>query len=555
MHDLGVSVYDNVDSVVSVISNFDNINLNQREHILQFIQQRILQAILLLNTEVVVDVLQPPTITFSINPHTINAILDENSQEYTSTIGVLAIDSENTTLSVSIIQENTNVVKSVLGTYSVLYYASDQYDNTVQNYRTVVVDDLESPIIELINNNPYTIEARLEEYIDSGINITDNYYNRSDITITTNNNVVTSVPGTYTVSYYVTDPSDNVSNTLYRSVLVKDTTRPVISVLNENPYTIQPSYTYEDLETSIYDLADPNVIVNVNTNNVISSEQGTYTVIYTATDQYNNIAHTKYRTVIVQGDSGPLITFPTNPHTININMDENQQEYTNIAGVTAIDLIDGNRQVSIVQSTNNIVKSQLGTYSVMYSASDLSGNVTNEYRTIVVSDIERPNITLEGQSISTIEAVISDYIDLGVNIIDNYDEEPIAYTVGMVHSSIPNTYTIQYFAIDNHQNTSHTVYRTVVVQDTTGPIISITNTNPRTIEASFTEYSDLAVDITDIGDSNVTVDRNIDNVIVSSIGTYTVVYTATDKFGNASNTVYRTVVIEDNTGPISRISG
>ena len=33
--------------------------------------------------------------------------------------------------------------------------------------------------------------------------------------------------------------------------------------------------------------------------------------------------------------------------------------------------------------------------------------------------------------------------------------------------------------------------------------------------------------ITDIGDSDVTVDRNIDNVIVSSIGTYSVIYTAT----------------------------
>ena len=64
-----------------------------------------------------------------------------------------------------------------------------------------------------------------------------------------------------------------------------------------------------------------------------------------------------------------------NPHTINYNPNINEQSYTYMSDVTATDAIDGSLSVSIVQNTSNIVKSQLGTYSVMYTASDLSGNI------------------------------------------------------------------------------------------------------------------------------------------------------------------------------------
>ena len=103
---------------------------------------------------------------------------------------------------VSLVQSTSNIVKSVLGTYSVVYTASDLQGNITSLYRTVIVDDLESPVISSIGNNPDNIEATLAEYSDDGIHIDDNYYNESDVSITKNLDVITSVPGTYTVSYF-----------------------------------------------------------------------------------------------------------------------------------------------------------------------------------------------------------------------------------------------------------------------------------------------------------------------------------------------------------------
>ena len=53
---------------------------------------------------------------------------------------------------------------------------------------------------------------------------------------------------------FVTDPSDNVSNTVFRNVIVEDNTRPIITVLDKNPRTAAVSYNdYTDLQTSIFD--------------------------------------------------------------------------------------------------------------------------------------------------------------------------------------------------------------------------------------------------------------------------------------------------------------
>ena len=50
-------------------------------------------------------------------------------------IGVSAVDNHDTSLSISIV--SSNVIKSVLGTYSVLYSTSDISGNTQSAYRTV----------------------------------------------------------------------------------------------------------------------------------------------------------------------------------------------------------------------------------------------------------------------------------------------------------------------------------------------------------------------------------------------------------------------------------
>ena len=106
---------------------------------------------------------------------------------------------------------------------------------------------------------------------------------------------------------------------MYRVVIVEDDSRPLITVLENNPYTIEYSATgetYNDLSVSVYDLTDPNVNITVDTSNIKTSVLGTYSVIYNATDEDGLQAIEKYRTVIVS-DRTPLLShFSKNPHTI-----------------------------------------------------------------------------------------------------------------------------------------------------------------------------------------------------------------------------------------------
>ena len=111
-------------------------------------------------------------------------------------------------------------------------------------------------------------------------------------------------------------------------MIVEDTTAPSITVLNSNPYTIEASTNeYIDLQTSVYDLSDPNVSVEVDTSAINVSRVGTYSVVYTATDKFNNIS-TTYRNVLVVDNTPPVISFIKNPHTINLTKDLSIQEYT-----------------------------------------------------------------------------------------------------------------------------------------------------------------------------------------------------------------------------------
>ena len=90
--------------------------------------------------------------------------------------------------------------------------------------------------------------------------------------------------GTYSVIYTATDVNGN-SATKYRTVIVEDTTGPVITVDPPNPYTLEASANaYVDEGKSIYDVADPDVVINTNIDNVNYSVVGTYSVVYTATD-------------------------------------------------------------------------------------------------------------------------------------------------------------------------------------------------------------------------------------------------------------------------------
>ena len=86
-------------------------------------------------------------------------------------------------------------------------------------------------------------------------------------------NVDTSVIGTYTVTYNVTDSSGNAATEVTRVVNVVDTTIPVITLVGDTQITVEVGTTYTDLGATASDNYDGDItadIVTVNNVDVIS---------------------------------------------------------------------------------------------------------------------------------------------------------------------------------------------------------------------------------------------------------------------------------------------
>jgi hypothetical protein len=188
-----------------------------------------------------------------------------------------------------------------LGTNTVILAVADESGNTNYSTNTVVVKDVTPPVITILGANPATVECHTG-YSDAGATALDNC--SGVVSVTTNNPVNANVPATYTVTYTATDGAGNIA-TNTRTVIVQDTTPPVITVLGANPVTNYATVPFTDPGATANDAcAGP---VGVNTNNPVNvNTPGTYTITYTATDGYNNATNT--RTVVILGLMQPVIT-------------------------------------------------------------------------------------------------------------------------------------------------------------------------------------------------------------------------------------------------------
>jgi len=105
------------------------------------------------------------------------------------------------------------------GTTEVLCYAQDLAGNTSEPvvFLTVIVSDTEAPSVSLVGDATVTLTEG-GTYIEQGVTVTDNGY--TEFTYETMGAVDTEIPGTYTLTYHVTDGSGNTGS-VTRTVTVE----------------------------------------------------------------------------------------------------------------------------------------------------------------------------------------------------------------------------------------------------------------------------------------------------------------------------------------------
>ncbi len=177
-----------------------------------------------------------------------------------------------------------------VGTYHISYSAN-RYSHSARKTRTVVVKDTIAPVLELkTEEGSYTILGNA--YEEEGYTAIDNY--DGDIT-----GRVESYEENGVVYYTVSDSSGNVA-TAERVIHYKDLNPPEITLAGEDTITISAGQSYIDPGFSAVDDTDGDVTDQVTvTGKVDHYRAGTYSIEYSASDQFGNTAVVT-RTVIVE---------------------------------------------------------------------------------------------------------------------------------------------------------------------------------------------------------------------------------------------------------------
>ena len=216
------------------------------------------------------------------------------------------------------------------GLYKVGYVYTDNAGNKKQATRFVYVQDTTRPVIALNGEKEITIEAGTK-YEDEGAVVTDNVDETKDITYSNINYYVndklveshlkevnTKKPGKYLIGYEYTDKAGN-TKVVVRTVIVVDTTNPVVEVNGDSTITLNKGdyYNEEDLGATVTDNAEVDysrltVVINYyadpNSNKVTqsrldkvdTSRTGKYKISYKYVDESGNESNTDTRTVIVK---------------------------------------------------------------------------------------------------------------------------------------------------------------------------------------------------------------------------------------------------------------
>ena len=268
---------------------------------------------------------------------------------------------------------------SKVGTY-VLHYNAAHEELADSASRTVHVVDTAVPVISLLGEPEITLPVG-EEYVEFGWTASDNYSGDLTEAVTASGQLDPAVPGSYVLTYSVSDSSGN-SCMASRTVTYVDVTAPVITLLGDGALEMDNGAIYEEPGFSAVDDCDGDLTALVTVESDLNSEiPGTYTVTYTVTDAAGNTA-TAQRTVTVKDLTPPVLTL-LGDEVVEMTIGYELEE----PGFTAVDNHDGDLTAQVVVETDlNIYLP--GTYTVAYTVADAAGNTTTASRTVVMYDIQ-----------------------------------------------------------------------------------------------------------------------------------------------------------------------
>ncbi|WP_343762902.1 HYR domain-containing protein [Gangjinia marincola] len=415
----------------------------------------------------------------------------------------------------------------VQGVYTITWFYDDGNGNTSSQNQTIIIDDgipavFDEPVLPTI-----TVECNATVPFPTA---TDNCV--GVITGTTNDPIVYTDQGTYTITWSYDDGNGNIP-TQTQTIIVNDITAPVPDVQNL-PVIIGTC----NVQVTTIPTATDNCtgsITATTTDPLFYDQVGTYVITWMYNDGNGNDT-TQQQTVEVEETN--VIT----PTVLNLPDLTGECSVSVTQLPTALIGCEGNE--IIATTTNPTSYDQQGTYTIVWTYSDGAGNSVNQTQQVFVDDVTAPlpNITNLPEVTAACSIEITDF----PTATDNCEGPITATTTDPTMYTAIGTYTITWVYDDGNGNISNQI-QTVTIIDSTDIIPSIDPLPDISGECD--------VSITDIPTAVVGCSGTIINATTTDplnydiIGTYLITWVYIDGSGN-NITQTQTIIVEDTTSPV-----
>lgn len=487
--------------------------------------------------------------------------------------GATATDTCAGNLTSSIVTSNmTNT--SVLGRYTVRYNVADPWSNTaVEVTRTVDVVDTTAPILTLFGDQEITLYLCPDDPVTTlpGATAMDVCEGNLTSAVLVGGDTVSTTPGTYVITYNISDSSSNAAVAVTRTVTVEAVTGTNI-FLESTGVPVECGDTFDIPVGYVRDGCNESFAEATINGTVDTLIPGDYTVIYAYTD-----VDPITLTFTVQDTIAPVITL-LGEAEVTI---QSGDDYTD-AGARADDSCDGDLTAAIEVVGDTIDTTVPGTYVVSYNVKDTALNKAIETKRIVNILDTKPFVS--AVTVETENTVLITFNKKMNTVVTDPSKYSIA---GTGQGSLPATPTSVELVSENTyrliwedcsgimrnggditvtvaenvlDNAGNTMIEPLAATDVGGgisvlPEITVIGENPLSVECG-TNYADPGATAVDACNTDLTTSIEVINPVDTMIvGEYAVCYNVTDAAGNTAAEKTRTVNVVDTMPPTITITG
>ena len=450
--------------------------------------------------------------------------------------------------------------------------AFDNAEATAVVNFTVNLPDNIPPVITLLDVDPLPVELG-SPYFNLGASATDETDGDLTEEIEIGGDIVDpNTIGEYVITYNVFDAAGNPAAEVTQTVIVFDSTAPVITCPDDIVTSTDPDFCGVDLNltgVSAIDMSGTITFEGIRSDGLELTEPyalGVTTVSWTATDETGNVSEPCIQTITVNDEVGPNFGCPANINATSFNGNPVVVE------ITAPPVFDSCSQLDVtLTSTRNDGQEvddayPVGTTQIEWKATDNAGNISSCIQSVTVDftastqkNIE--SFTVQGQFGPEIIDASSGTV--GVTVVAGTDVTGLSPSIGISENATidPSSGTVLDFTnIVNYTVTAQNGTQknwtvTVTVQEdnedpeiTCLEDISISNDNGQ-CGAVVNYTAPVGTDNVPGAITNLT--QGLGSGAFFPVGTTTEVYTVTDASGNTSSCSFTVTVLDSENPTIS----